>query len=390
MAFCLFDHPKRYDLDLEDSSIVFFSGFTALPYAYRHFTLINKKAYLGHLVLGLFECIPFLGGIIGLIEKVAFHCFGLHKQIAMEKMLRNSVKALTEHRNKRESEPYAPQACLPTFKSLLHCKSLPLFKMSYTIAQHLGNRTDMQDEFLVQEFDHGYLMGIFDGHCGGQVAAYCKQNMSDLFVRIFASTNNDISRTFALLAGELHHNVSQRKEWDDIGTTALMTYVDKRTHLIFTATIGDSEANIYRKTETGNIVSIPLSCVRDWGCMKDAQRAAKATQAPEIVFRWTSRTQSKTLRYRRLNVSRSIGDASKHPPMTHKPKITVNRLLQGDVLVLTSDGLKDFRTEYQIVLELTTLKGNANIAAALCNLALSNPHLKDNLTILAFSLIYTQ
>lgn len=385
MTHFLCQHDRQYRLDANDMLSVFSSAFTAMPYAKRHFSLMTQKSFYGHLILGSFECIPILGAIVGLIERFVHLFFCTERENSMEKMMRNSVKAAIEHRIKSDAaEPYAAISVLPSLAMLLQSRPLLPLYLSYSQFAHQGIRAKMEDAHFFYQLEHGFLMGVLDGHGGVEVARHCALNIAERFDRIFEESRENIRKTFMKLVEELHREAADRAEWGKIGTTMVISYIEKKTHLIYTATVGDSEANIYRKRENGEYMSIPLSCVRDWGSKKDAERAAKVLNKPEIAFKWPLRKKSKSLRVASLNLSRAIGDAAKHPPLIFKPKITVNLLRAGDCLVLACDGLKDYVLERAIVQKLGSVTSR-NIAATIGHLAFQNPKLSDNVTVIAFA-----
>ena len=159
----------------------------------------------------------------------------------------------------------------------------------------------------------------------------------------FEETGHDVRLTFTSLINEIHAEVFKDTTLDRMGSTLVLCFIDPKAHLVYTATLGDSEAHIYRKVE-GQYVSIPLSCVRDWSSPKDAQRAAQALEDPSIATRWPVAKDPKILRVGLVNVSRGFGD--KHMirndiGLSQKPKITVQEMLPDDILVLACDGLRD-------------------------------------------------
>src|SRR5581483_2581006 len=127
----------------------------------------------------------------------------------------------------------------------------------------------------------------------------------------------------------------------------------KNTNLIYTATVGDSEAKIYRSMK-GKLKSIPLSNVRDWSFKKEAIRAFLATQDPKILETWIDSDKPKKLRFNPqkvlfggINACRAFGDkqfaeVEGKAGLIVKPKITVQELKPGDRLFYACDGYWDF------------------------------------------------
>jgi serine/threonine protein phosphatase PrpC len=190
------------------------------------------------------------------------------------------------------------------------------------------------------------------------------------------------------------------------GTTACVCYIDPKKHQIYTATLGDSEAKIYRKVNYA-FKSIPLSCVRDWTSKKDMAHVIPAIEqystdhckdAHTVVDIW----KAQTVKSRRfppippsdwgLNVSRALGDSAcqgynRKPAVIHKPKITVNHIQPGDHIVIASDGVWDYVPEDEMVklMDWCSKSKDANIAFAVRNYALANRESLDNVTVLSIT-----
>ncbi|KIC72356.1 hypothetical protein DB42_DE00020 [Neochlamydia sp. EPS4] len=270
---------------------------------------------------------------------------------AMQKMLKNSQKAMEEHIEEDILAYATYQSCLPILDDNL--PKAPALSLEYVSAEAQGKRPRMEDVHLFQENSQGALMGVFDGHGGRQVAKQAKEEFEKNFFETLALNKGNVHQTFEQLIDEIHQNIVQHTYYDMIGTTLAISFIDKNTHLIYTATLGDTEANIYRNKE-----SIALSCVRNWRHAKEAARAAIALENPTLAEAWPLAKNPKMLRYPNsrigINVSRAIGDKyaigkPDKPAVIHKPKITVNRLKKGDILIIACDGLKDYVLENEII-----------------------------------------
>lgn len=274
------------------------------------------------------------------------------------KMLGNAQKALEEH-----------QTISPVFSLGMpsNHESTPLLGRQLTfqhqIADDQGPRSDHQDASFYKEINQGILSGVFDGHGGAEVAEIASEHFSTHFSGVLDENNGDVHKAFNDLIQTIHQNVVEREDLKRQGTTAIVSFIEKSTNKIYTATLGDSEANIYRK-QGDQLISIPLSCVRDWGSKKDAARLeTELGLSPGMVARYIGKDSKKRKLVNTggippkgehpkigLNVSRSIGDAKyKEGLVIQKPKITVSTLQQGDIVVLACDGLKDFVKEEEII-----------------------------------------
>lgn len=322
------------------------------------------------------------------------------QSLQFAKMLKNQEKAIKEHVNiyskefptETDSIPFAsPLEGLPTLKECEELNSKHSEKegqskelnLSFSACSARGVRPSMEDEDLQLNFKHASLTAIFDGHTGKEVSKLCRDIVKEYFSKIHDMSKQDIHLTFTQL---LHHIDRAAKGYIDQGSTCLLVYIDKITHLVFTATLGDSEANIYRMFGT-QMKSIPLSCLRNWSSEKDAKRAADFYQKPEILKLWKDYPEPKNLRVlagpNLYNLSRSIeGSFFSLHPISHKPKITMNILKPNDIIVLGCDGLRDYVSETEIINVIKLQKNNlGNIAKDLVNYAIDNNQSKDNVTV---------
>ncbi|MFI5334234.1 MAG: PP2C family serine/threonine-protein phosphatase, partial [Chlamydiales bacterium] len=232
---------------------------------------------------------------------------------AISKARRNMEKALVEHVSKERRKCYASaEEAIPSLETLLRCESrreLSVKKCYVHEAQ--GSRPTMEDAHFHVETSAGVFVGVLDGHAGEAVALFARDQFQKRWFELLEKTGANVHQAFEFLFDETHELVANRPEWNGIGTTAVLCHINKQTHQIYTATVGDSEANIYRNID-GQLKSIPLSCVRDWHSRKDAARAAAALENPQIAVEWPAVSNPKRLRFPRwnhgVNVSRAIGD----------------------------------------------------------------------------------
>lgn len=305
---------------------------------------------------------------------------------APRKMLKNAMKAIQEHR-KKDPVSYASvdQAIVP-LKSMSTVKSKPLTFIC-TAAEAQGPRERMEDAHFYQETDTGIFTALLDGHGGSAVALKTSEFFQEHFPKMLDQNMGIVHRTFEQLIDFTHSEIAKVSEWRKTGTTVVMCYVCKKTHQIYTAKLGDSEANIYRSIDN-QMKSIPLSCIRDWTHPKDANRAATALQNPTIATTWPLQSDPKSVRFPHhlgINVSRAIGDLSLteiegRPGVNHKPKITCNQLKSGDILVLACDGLKDYVDEYDIITLISENKSDQ--AQILVDYALNERDSQDNVSVM--------
>lgn len=308
-----------------------------------------------------------------------------------KRMRKNAKKAIEEHRKKAGIHVAfytSVRKGVPSARAMLAHGDLPSLSFSHHRVERKGSRASMEDSSFYKEIEPGILAGVFDGHGGYQVSKYASKEFADRFLSAWLKLEKNTKAAFELLIDEIHQEVSAKPEWNHMGSTAVICFLEKNTHLVYTATIGDSEANIYRKGH-----SIPLSCVRDWSSKKEAKRASIALKDPSIAKKWPKAANPKLLRFYNehftgLNVSRAIGDVSftgnaEAPGVIHKPKVTVNQVKVGDVLILACDGLKDYVPEGEIVQQVTSQPEGENLAEILTNHALYVRASTDNVTVIA-------
>ncbi len=303
---------------------------------------------------------------------------------SMQKMRKVAERALTTRRN--QDSFMNIERALPSLQALQKLErgipqAAPLC-LQHEVSSAQGTRKSMEDAHFIKEVGDYTLLGVLDGHSGVDVANFAAQDFQDKFMSLLENSNHDVRQAFRIWFDEVTKEVFKKKELDTKGCTAAISVVDKKRHLIYTATVGDTEANIYREGK-----SIPLSYLLTWGSPREAKRAADALDNPDIATNWPKRNNPKGLRFPPvvgLNVSRSIGDKqfatwlNGNPGVIHKPKISVNELKPGDTLVLACDGLKDVASEQEIIAQL----GQENPAQTLVNFALNEKQSNDNVTVI--------
>lgn len=326
-------------------------------------------------------------------------CGGIHrnwgkglvsKELAIQKMEKNLAKAKIEH-------GYGgPERLSPINPKPLQCET------GHAEAQ--GPRPSMEDAHFSIPLENGTLVGVLDGHGGIAVANFASMKFQALFPQILQKNEGNVHQTLEEVFLIIQEEIIKNTQFNQVGSTAVICYIEKSTNRIYTATLGDSEANIYRIID-GHCISIPLSCVRDWTSKRDEKRAAKATEGeykmPILQF-WQvyglhpkeRRVNEKTASwlsdntFHGVNVSRAFGDQSNNigrafNAVVAKPKITILSLEPGDILVLACDGLKDYVEESAIVscIEKSVAATPDEISKILINLALSHST-EDNVTAL--------
>lgn len=320
---------------------------------------------------------------------------------SLNKMHKNARKAVHEHKIK-EFSPYTTiEQALPRVDDL-RASNNPPFYLIPSCAENKGRRPAMEDAHFFNVIDRGFIFGVLDGHHGDSVAKFAAGKFTHIFCKQLEMSPSNIYKAFNTAFEKMQSKISKRNDWDGIGSTAVIAFVDK-SNRIFTATLGDSELNLYRKNAQGQWGSIPLSCVRDWRHPREARRAALALNQPELAEKWPAQKSKPRfpMNVCGTNVSRALGDqllatfpigqkeADKtFPGVIHKPKITVNQLKSKDILIAACDGLKDFVCESEIVVKVEELAEKVeDLARNLALYALHEKHSNDNITVLTVKVI---
>lgn len=321
------------------------------------------------------------------------------QNIALEKMWKNGNKAIVEHQKDplSESAYLPPSKAMPSLDSLKNSPQINSLKFEHNFAERQGVRSAMEDAHLFQETDEGILAVICDGHGGAEIAKFATEYLKNNFDRVLKNNQGNVHAAFEVIIDKIEKEVEKNDKWRDMGSTLVMSYVDKNTNLVYTATLGDSEANIYRQ-DNSNLLSIALSCIRDWAHPKDAKRAGLVLKNPNIVKYWPLEKNPKNLRFPSffygVNVARALGDRGINllahqqffthlDGVSHKPKITVNKVRPGDVLILACDGLKDYVPEKEIIDILANLNQQSDAAQRLVDFAIDQRNSQDNVSVLA-------
>ena len=195
---------------------------------------------------------------------------------AFYKMVKNGVKALKEH---QDQEPFHgggfsayasiedltfPQPGLPP----------PLDPLRFTVFSDSsqGSRKTMEDVSFISPTAEGVIAGVLDGHSGDNVAKFAGARFQEILPGMLEKMQGHVHQALEVTTGIIQKSILEDSSMNGTGSTAVISVLDQTKHQIITATLGDSEANIYRKKE-GRVISIPLSNVRDWTSEKDEARA---------------------------------------------------------------------------------------------------------------------
>ncbi len=301
-----------------------------------------------------------------------------------QKMWQNCKKALKEHAF--SLYPFYKGVYAP-MKEVFLSDRPQVLTYTHLAKESQGRRAQMEDRHFIIEGEKGILVGVLDGHNGVQVANYAAYRFLEQFFSTLEFYEYNVYQAFIHFFELIQEEIEKHHPgWDQIGCTAVISYLEKETNYVYTATLGDSEANIYRLIK-GHRRSIPLSCIRNWSSKRDfaSAKAALGVALPR-------KKNPKEMRHPPpgesvhsgfgLNVSRALGDVA-YKGVIHSPKITLTTLLPGDVLLLACDGLKDFVLEKEIMQIIDLHQGKDTLVEELIDYAISFKKSTDNVTILA-------
>jgi serine/threonine protein phosphatase PrpC len=262
---------------------------------------------------------------------------------------RNENKAVMGHKGK---DAAYIQSLSELKVSSAHHKEL---KFEHQVEESIGienGRPTMEDAHCFKIIKQGIITGVFDGHGGADVSKYANEQFEKRFEEVLEKSNGNVRSAFETLIKDIQKECLDKKF--NGGSTAVMCFVDKKTNLVYTATLGDSEANIYRKNKEEELKSVPLSVVKDFSDPKERARAQMSKHG--LYEPNTDDPKHKRIgdQWFGVNTPRAFGDrgflgSEERPGIIQKPKITVMQLEPGDTLILACDGLKDFVKEGDIV-----------------------------------------
>lgn len=289
--------------------------------------------------------------------------------ICEHKMRTNAGKASSEHIQQEEEED--DRKVLLTLEEAQNLRKergsisgLNIQEATISTAEIQGNRSYMQDAFFVKKMEIGIVAGVFDGHGekGDLVANKARDIFSETFPKMLQNSVY-VYDAFLLMVEKVQQHLVSQSDLGNSGATAVICFVDN-SGKIYTATIGDCEAFLFKRDGEEIKKCLPCSVVRNWGSEKDKQRVRSEGVCPwQLVYELRDLYGSaeddipvKERRIQGLNVSRTFGDEKmtdkpEHPGVIHKPKIAVieDVVEPKDILMLTSDGVVDATSKKEIV-----------------------------------------
>jgi serine/threonine protein phosphatase PrpC len=181
-------------------------------------------------------------------------------------------------------------------------------------------------------------MAVFDGHGGNQVSHYLADKMRLYFMKkeYYPFRQKYINNVCENLQNMIK-NIPQAK---NCGSTcaAVLCYEKEKSMYLTVINVGDSRCVLCR-----NNLGIPLSIDHKPHWIAETRRIEKLGGKIELAYRDDPRIMG-------LSVSRSFGDISATPYVTHKPEITGYKLTKNDqFIVIGCDGLYETLSNQDVV-----------------------------------------
>lgn len=324
-------------------------------------------------------------------EKNILRCHGIKhgrsdtRADALQAMIKNTQKAYTEAIDPNFST--IPNASSPYFKPASVDLSAPLLSITYRVesAEDKSYRSSMNDFHFYHEMTNGCLLGIFDGAGGASVSEYANRRFKEIFSEEIVNSDHirqAFEHTFEILQKEIVNqslDICADKSLTR-GSAAIICFLEKDSNLLYTATLGDSEANIVRAEEI-----LPLSTMRIWRSSSDRKRAIILSNGS-----WWPNLQHPAIQS--LTVSRSLGYSNSTggkndelKVVIQKCKVSVTKVQPHDVVILASKGLKNFVPVKDVIDEVGLNTSTLSLPQRLVDLSLKKqkPNEYDNVTVIS-------
>lgn len=224
---------------------------------------------------------------------------------------------------------------------------------------HSGGRGENEDAFLILPLGDAYLLAVADGlggHNAGEVASQIAiDTLRDVFRREYkegmdyGKVKSLLEKAYWLAHGHIKENATGKRK--RMGTTIVTVFVRGKKALV--ANTGDSRAYLIRK---GKIVG----------------RTRDHSLVQELLERGIIAEEEARRHPMRHVVTKALG-------LDFGVDIYEWELEEGDVLLLSSDGLHDYVPEDRIVRMASEGKSTEDVARKLIEEAL--PVTRDNVTV---------
>lgn len=160
MSYSLETHTNKYNLSPCDIFLSTCTGFSGMPYAIRHWELSQahtSKTFLGHRIIALLECLPLIGGVAALLERIAACAYDSFSQQTPVTPPPERGGAMIQNQTilpLYERLHSTPEATLHPFPGSDICsdKTQPMSQIKNTLVQENENRVPLPYKKYVRRF----------------------------------------------------------------------------------------------------------------------------------------------------------------------------------------------------------------------------------------------
>ena len=229
-----------------------------------------------------------------------------------------------------------------------------LIDFFYKEEQNLKYKKEMEDFILVKnsflntQNHYLSLFGIFDGHGGGQVAEYLKNNFPDVLAKIITENpnhNKDYSEIINIAIQAIDKDLEKVDNVKECGSTGTVVLIDNDS--IYCANVGDSKCFFINDKEA-------IQMTEDHNC-KNKSEVEAIRQKGVKVF------NGRVLGC--LALTRTFGDTDyKEFQISCEPYITKISINKDNIkyIVIASDGVWDVVNEEQLFKIQNKLKSGSS------------------------------
>jgi len=213
------------------------------------------------------------------------------------------------------------------------------FKYPISTATAVGLRDYQEDRYFTATMEEGTLVGVFDGHGGGEASAACEDQFPECFVDAIGEPGTDpaaaIRKAFADMAARTAEFAS--------GTTATIAYFPWNksgstwtVDTVWVAVLGDSPAIV--KDAEGAVGVGPEHNVRSNYLERDAAIQRGGTYDGGYLFDYTG---PHGMYGQGLQMARALGDRELARVLSREPEIYSRSLGPGSYVLVATDGVLD-------------------------------------------------
>ncbi len=262
---------------------------------------------------------------------------------------------------------------------------------------YTGKRAVNEDKHVIISTPYGDIFAICDGH-GILDPVKLQEGLPQVGEEIAQIVADSVEKELPKFIQDHHFNTQKAfKAWADhvqtkmppviAGTTAVIGFFEKITRYFHVATVGDSEAVVFRMRDE-KIHAIPLSTQNNWATPACVERAKEVLEPP-VFAKWSERS-AKHRRFppeKGVNLACSFGDTlmlhNGKTAISHEPDCSLLQLEEGDLIMLGCDGIFDFASLQELIDQVIQPSWNnpsINLADRIALFALNKKGSNDNVS----------